>query len=63
MIVYADARLEGTVGGGEMESRVIHDALEAIKTGDAKIVHYELIDPKSGDPGVCGGELEILWSR
>ena len=60
MIVYADAHIEGTVGGGEMESRVIRDALEAIKTDDAKIVHYELIDPKSGDPGVCGGELEIF---
>jgi len=60
MIVYADARIEGTVGGGEMESRVIRDALEAIKNGEAQIVHYELVDPKSGDPGVCGGELEIF---
>ncbi len=60
MIVYADARIEGTVGGGEMESRVIRDALEVIENGEARIVHYELIDPKSGDPGVCGGEMEIF---
>jgi hypothetical protein len=26
-------------------------------------VRYELVDPKSGDPGVCGGEVEIfVWS-
>jgi xanthine dehydrogenase accessory factor len=60
MIVYADSRIEGTVGGGEMESRVIRDALEVITSGHAKIVRYELIDPKAGDPGVCGGEMEIF---
>jgi xanthine dehydrogenase accessory factor len=31
-----------------------------IEHGEAKIVHYELNDPKSGDPGVCGGELDIF---
>ncbi len=60
MLVYADGRFEGTIGGGEMESRVIHDALEAMRTGAAKILAYALVDPQGGDPGVCGGEVEIF---
>lgn len=60
MIVHADGRIEGTVGGGEMESRVIREALAALGEGQARIVRYALSDPKSGDPGVCGGEMEIF---
>jgi xanthine dehydrogenase accessory factor len=60
MLVYADGSIIGTIGGGEMESRVIAVA-RAIATGaDARIEHYELIDPKQGDPGVCGGEVDIF---
>lgn len=60
MIVRGDGRIEGTIGGGEMESRVIQEALVAIREGAARIVAYELIDPRQGDPGVCGGEVEIF---
>jgi len=60
MLVYPDGRIEGTVGGGEMENRVIREALEALNAGTARIVNYQLVDPKAGDPGVCGGEVEIF---
>lgn len=60
MIVFPDGRIEGTVGGGEMESRVIRDALGLLTAGQSRVLHYELIDPASGDPGVCGGEVEIF---
>src|SRR3989304_2495523 len=60
MLVYADGRFDGTIGGGEMESRVIRDALESIRSGEAKIMAYALVDPKDGDPGVCGGEGGIF---
>jgi xanthine dehydrogenase accessory factor len=49
----------GTVGGGEMESRVIRSALEAIQTGQPVVVVYQLSNPAEGDPGVCGGEVEV----
>lgn len=63
LLVYPDGRIEGTIGGGEMESRVIREALTALNEGAARIVRYELVDPKSGDPGVCEGEVEIfVWS-
>src|SRR5262245_29884752 len=60
MVVYADGRFEGTVGGGEMESRVIREALSALAEGSPRVVSYSLVDPKAGDPGVCGGEVEIF---
>jgi xanthine dehydrogenase accessory factor len=60
MIVHADGRVEGTIGGGQMESRVIQEALAALGEGKPRTVHYRLVDPASGDPGVCGGEMEIF---
>lgn len=60
LLVYPDGHIEGTVGGGEMESRVIREALEALKAGEPRIVQYTLANPAEGDPGVCGGEMEIF---
>lgn len=60
MLVYPDGRISGTIGGGEMESRVIRDALDALARGAAQVLRYTLRDPGSGDPGVCGGDVEIF---
>ncbi len=60
MIVFADGRIEGTVGGGEMESRVVQEALAALEKGEPRRLHYTFNDPSEGDPGVCGGEIEIF---
>ena len=59
MLVYENGRMSGTIGGGEMEARVIEEAKAALQDGQPRIVPYALVDPKSGDPGVCGGEMEI----
>ncbi len=40
MLVYLDGRTSGTIGGGEMESCVISEALEAIKVGEPRLVKY-----------------------
>ena len=60
MIVFAGGRIEGTVGGGEMETRVIRDALAAIGDRAPRLVRYALVNPAAGDPGVCGGEVEVF---
>lgn len=59
MLVYADGSFTGTVGGGEMESRVIAEAQQAIEQGRPRMLHYQMVDPKRGDPGVCGGQVDI----
>lgn len=60
MLVYPDGEIVGSVGGGEVEGRIIKEALEVMETGEAKIVPYQLVDPQRGDPGVCGGSLEVF---
>jgi len=59
MLVYPDGKISGTIGGGEMEHRVIQAALEAMTDGEPKLVSYAMTDPQRGDPGVCGGQLEV----
>lgn len=59
MLVYLDGHISGTVGGGEMESRVVKEALDAIEGGKPRLVKYSMTDPKRGDPGVCGGQMEV----
>jgi xanthine dehydrogenase accessory factor len=59
MLVYEDGHFSGTIGGGEMEARVLAAAREALASGETQLVPYSLVDPQRGDPGVCGGEVEI----
>ncbi|MCH8093887.1 MAG: XdhC family protein [Chloroflexi bacterium] len=60
MLIYPDGRIEGTVGGGDLEGRVIQAALEALENGVPKSLHYEFRDIEQGDVGVCGGEVEVF---
>ncbi|HXD11325.1 MAG TPA: XdhC family protein, partial [Anaerolineales bacterium] len=60
MLVYADGKFIGTVGGGELESRVIKAALETLNNGKAQTLSYTMADPARGDPGVCGGTVEVF---
>jgi xanthine dehydrogenase accessory factor len=60
MLVSVDGSFSGTVGGGEVENRVIGEALEALRDGRIRRLSYNMVDPKQGDPGVCGGRLEVF---
>ncbi len=60
MLVYPDGSIVGSVGGGEVEGRIIQQALELLSSGQTKVVAYNLIDPQQGDPGVCGGAVEVF---
>lgn len=59
MLVYSDGHTTGTIGGGEMESRVVDEALQAIQKGKPRLIEYNMADPNRGDPGVCGGQMEV----
>ncbi len=59
MLIFGDGRTLGSVGGGELESRVAAAASESLRDGKPRIIPYSLVDPKRGDPGVCGGHVEI----
>jgi xanthine dehydrogenase accessory factor len=59
MLVYPDGSIVGTVGGGEMENRVVAEAFKAMRDGQPRMLEYSMTDPARGDPGVCGGQLEV----
>lgn len=60
MLVYPDGSIAGTVGGGEMERRVTGEALQVIQDGRSRLLSYNMTDPARGDPGVCGGQVEVF---
>jgi xanthine dehydrogenase accessory factor len=60
MLVHPDGRFEGTVGGGDLENRVIQSALEALQDGQPRLLEYAFRDLEQGDVGVCGGEMEVF---
>src|SRR6266508_4088178 len=60
MLVYPNGKFIGTVGGGELESRVIKAALASLNNGSAQNLSYTMADPSRGDPGVCGGTVEVF---
>jgi len=60
MLVFPDGSILGTVGGGELENRVLAEALETLRDGKARLLEYNMADPQRGDPGVCGGQVEVF---
>lgn len=59
MVVFPDGSFVGTVGGGEVENRILQEALSSLEDGKARKLIYSMVDPKCGDPGICGGTMEI----
>ncbi len=60
MLVYADGRFVGTIGGGAMESRVIQEAVASMQDGRTRTRSYTLNDISAGDAGVCGGTVDVF---
>jgi len=61
MIVLGDGSIHGTIGGSSVESLVIKDARDCIKTGKFKKVQHNLNDLEKHDTGmICGGEMEFF---
>ena len=60
MLVYADKKFVGTVGGGDLENRVINEAWISMHDGEPRLLSYTMADPSRGDPGVCGGTVEVF---
>jgi len=60
MLVYPDGNFIGTVGGGDLEHRVLDEAWMAVAEGKPRLLSYNMSDPSRGDPGVCGGQVEVF---
>ncbi len=60
MIVYPNGSIVGSIGGGEMEMRVIAAAQEALRDGEPRYLDMTLSNEARGDPLICGGEMEFF---
>src|SRR5438874_2908536 len=60
MLVFADGRTIGTIGGGCYENDAFWKAREAITARKPQLVHYELSDDFAQETGlVCGGQMDV----
>ncbi len=60
MLVYADGRTVGTIGGGCYENDALGKAREAIATGMPALIKYDLNDDFVQESGlICGGQMEV----
>ncbi len=60
MIVYADGRSLGTIGGGCYESDATLKAREALRSRQPRLVKYDLRDDIAEESGlICGGQMEV----
>lgn len=61
MLVFADGRIVGTVGGGCYENDAIGKARQVLATRKACTVRYDLNDDFAEETGlVCGGQMEVF---
>jgi xanthine dehydrogenase accessory factor len=60
MLVFADGRTVGTIGGGCYENDAVGRARDAIASGRPAIVKYDLNDDFAQESGlICGGQMEV----
>ncbi len=60
MVVFADGRTVGTIGGGCYENDAFWKAREVLTTHKPQVVRYELTDDFAEETGlICGGQMEV----
>ena len=60
MLVFADGRTVGTIGGGCYENEAIGKARTALGDGRSTILHFELNDDFAQENGlICGGRMDV----
>jgi xanthine/CO dehydrogenase XdhC/CoxF family maturation factor len=61
MAVSASGKVAGSVSGGCLEGAVYEDAMEVLRTGRPKLVHYGITDDMAFEVGLsCGGQVDIF---
>jgi xanthine dehydrogenase accessory factor len=60
MLVFADGRTIGTIGGGCYENDACLKAREALGSGRQVLTHYDLNDDFAQENGlICGGQMDV----
>ncbi len=60
LVVSENGTFEGSVSGGCIEGAVVNEALEAIESGEARLVTFGVADADAWEVGLsCGGEVYV----
>jgi len=61
LVVDDACRFQGSVSGGCVESAVINEALEVIRTGTPRLLEFGVTNEKAWEVGLaCGGRIAIF---
>jgi xanthine dehydrogenase accessory factor len=61
MLVFADGRTVGTIGGGCYENDAAGKARESLRTRTAGLARYDLSDALAEENGlICGGRMDVF---
>ena len=64
MLVGPDGEALGTIGGGDVERRLVAEALEALRDGRSRVLAFAMGVEPSGDAvavdSKCGGEVKVF---
>jgi len=64
MLVGAEGRIVGTIGGGRVEAAVLEAAAQALQSGKPSVLSFALDDELADEGGmICGGTVRILVER
>ena len=61
MLVQADGRIIGTIGGGTLEHQVSQAALQLLEGNASQLAHFELTNEDASKEGMmCGGIVDVF---
>ncbi len=64
LVVSGEGQFVGSVSGGCIEGAVVHEALEAMKTGKPKQLDFGVSDEMAWEVGLaCGGKVQVFVER
>jgi xanthine/CO dehydrogenase XdhC/CoxF family maturation factor len=64
MAINRQGEMIGSVSGGCVEGAVVEEAMQVLKTGRPKLLHYGVADETAWEVGLaCGGSIEIFVER
>jgi xanthine dehydrogenase accessory factor len=61
MLVLANGKIIGTIGGGAIEHQAYQEALKVIDGNESKLAHFELTTADASKEGMtCGGMVDVF---
>ena len=64
LVVNDKGEMFGSVSGGCVEGAVVEEALQVLKSGRPKLLHFGVADELAWEVGLaCGGTIEVFVER